>query len=468
VGPAGRRGSTLGLVVGAALASVVLGALCARSLPLAAGCMVAIAVCTVIAISPSLWLALSLSSLAAAPELIGLVSGTPLAHPEVWKGLLYAGVAPIIWHRGVRWQYALPFFAYGAATLLSAIGGTHPDSLTLVQTLSSLMTLLSGWIFVIVAWDWDRDQKYLKLIAAIPVMCVLLGLALEPFGWTVLQPYVNPPRLQGAEIAALLGGAGAASTAAAIILWRRSQWRPAIPLGVAAALCCLGSLGRGAMIMLVIVTAPAAYRALRTLLRRKGGETYLTLLAVALGTLAAVVLIVVPALITRGDSVSYNAATHTVTKDATSGRLEAWPQFYKEAKVNLLFGRGMGSGPIIKIGQVGFKAQHNEYLRLLLELGYFGGLLVLASMIVVLRRVIRAVPRKIRPDAIALAVSLAVYSATDNVLTSRHLAVPILATLAIAAAPSRHDAAGDEEAEETAPAADPPARARAVSHAMSA
>jgi hypothetical protein len=429
-----RPGSSRGLVVAGGLASIVLGALCARSTTLAAGGMVAILGCTLVAVSPALWLAVGLATLTAAPELMPFAHGA-LGSQQVYKSLLYLAVLPMIALRGVRGRYALPLIAYLIVTTTAEIAGTHPDNLTPGQTASSLATLCIGWVFLIVAWDWERDHRFLKLIAALPVLSVVVGAALTPLGWKVFQPYASPPRLQGAEIAALLGGTAVASTVAAIVLYRRAGWRPAVPLGISAVVVTAASLGRGAITALIIAAAPAGFRIVRGLLGRKGGESYLKFLVAGLAISAVVAFAVVPALNSRANSVSYNAITHTATKDSTSGRVEAWRQFYQAAEVNLVWGRGMGTGPIIKIGQVGFQAQHNEYLRMVLEVGYAGGILLLIAMIIAVTRVLRDTPAIVRADAIALAVALAVYSATDNTLTSRHLAVPFLATLAIAAAP---------------------------------
>jgi O-antigen ligase len=197
------------------------------------------------------------------------------------------------------------------------------------------------------------------------------------------------------------------------------------------------SLGRGAIIALLMAGTPQAWRFLRGLLRQNGGAAYLKLMFGGLVLLVAVFALALPGLQQRAETgVSYNAETRTLEKSAGSGRTDAWHSFYKLAEENLAFGRGMGAGPIAKIPQQGFTAQHNEYLRLLLELGYVGGLLVLFSMIIVLWRLVRSAPAVVRPDAIALVLAFAVYSATDNTVTARHLAVALLGTLAIGVAPS--------------------------------
>jgi len=447
-----RRNPMLPVLV-AGLGSIIVGWLAARSPMAAAGAIAAIIAVAIIARSPALWLAIGLLTIAASPDtLYGITAGKSLGNPQIWKGLLYVALFPLLYLRGVRREYLLVFAAYGVATAMSRLAGTPVEGLSLGQTLSSLMTLCIAWIYVAVAWDWERDQVFLKVIAALPLVSVFLGLLLTPAGWSVFQSG-SPPRLEGAAISALLGGVGVGATSASIFLWRRSGWRPAIWLGLFSALCVFASLGRGAIIALLMAGAPQAWRFMRHLLRQTGGWTYLKLLFGGLVLLVAVFALALPGLQKRAETgVSYNAETRTLEKSAGSGRTDAWHSFYKLAEENLAFGRGMGAGPIAKIPQQGFTAQHNEYLRLLLELGYVGGLLVLFSMIIVLWRLVRSAPAVVRPDAIALVLAFAVYSATDNTLTARHLAVALLGTLAIGVAPAwsraTAPASDDEEQEE--------------------
>src|SRR6185312_2947936 len=110
--------------------------------------------------------------------------------------------------------------------------------------------------------------------------------------------------------------------------------------------------------------------------------------------------------------------------DKTSGRAEAWHEFYVIAKQSPLFGHGLGAGPITKIREKGFLAQHNEYLRLFLEGGYVGGGLVLLAIVIVIGTCIRLAPRRIRLDLLGLAIGFAILAYTDNTLTSVNLQVP--------------------------------------------
>ncbi|MCI0710622.1 MAG: O-antigen ligase family protein, partial [Chloroflexi bacterium] len=57
----------------------------------------------------------------------------------------------------------------------------------------------------------------------------------------------------------------------------------------------------------------------------------------------------------------------------TSGRLDAWERYWTDAKVNLVFGRGLGAGTVVNEGiNTAFEVPHNEYLRLIVDGGFVG------------------------------------------------------------------------------------------------
>ena len=153
---------------------------------------------------------------------------------------------------------------------------------------------------------------------------------------------------------------------------------------------------------------------------------------IVFGALGIVAIALVPALRSRQSAGTYIQG-QGVVYDKTSGRSAAWHEFYSIAKRSPLFGHGLGSGPITKITEQGFLAQHNEYLRLFLEGGYIGGGIVLAAIIVVIGTCIRRAPSWIRLDLLGLAIGFAVLSYTDNTLTSCNLQVPFCLVFGILA-----------------------------------
>jgi O-antigen ligase len=165
-------------------------------------------------------------------------------------------------------------------------------------------------------------------------------------------------------------------------------------------------------------------------------------LGVVLAVVGLVAVALVPRFEQRNAGGRYYAGVGTF-QDPTSGRSDAWKETYAIAKQSPLFGHGLGAGPITKIQEGGFLAQHNEYLRLFLEGGYVGGGLVLLAMVLVVGACIARAPPFIRLDLAAVAVAWAGLSYYDNTLTSINLTVPLCLVLGLAASYRRAIAGWD-------------------------
>ena len=307
--------------------------------------------------------------------------------------------------------------------------------LTNTQAADSLATLCLGWLVFAINWDWRRDHQLLKIFAWVPILSVLLGLALQAAGILSLFRGSTPPRLEGATIAAWLGALSLYAVIACLVLYRRGPWRWAKWFGVINVIILGATLSRGAVLALVIVAIPVLVRFTRHQLSAKGvaGPVKLAI-AGALATVGVAVL--ASGLIERDEhATTYDAARYTVKHEIASGRLQAWAFTYKQAKVNLAFGRGIGAGPlVVKIpgSPEGFTAQHNEYIHMLLEEGFVGGVILLMTIALTLFSSIRRSPPRIRADLAAAGVAFAVFSITENTLSAAPLAVAFLFVFGVA------------------------------------
>ena len=198
------------------------------------------------------------------------------------------------------------------------------------------------------------------------------------------------------------------------------------------------SVSRGAIIAVVIVGLPIAYAyaARRVAERGLRGLFGLVTAGMAVLLLAAAF---APSVIERDTKATVYTATGGLQNSITSGRASSWSYVYSVAEVNLAFGRGLGAGPLVGASPSntqGFLAQHNEYLRMLLEGGFIGGFVVLSSAIFATTSAVRRVPSGRQATLWAYLVGCAVYSFTDNTLSAPELAVSLLLTLGLATAPS--------------------------------
>jgi O-antigen ligase len=422
------------LLVFAATASVAAGAMVTKSPIDAVAILIVVAAVATALTRPALLFAAGIALIAIEPTII-FGAGSTAGRPETFKLVLYACSLPLILSRGIDYRKCGPLIAYAVVLILTEMLGTPLAGLTKGHTTASLATLSLGWLVFAINWDWRRDQRLLKVFAWVPTLSVLVGVALQSAGVLLLFQHSTPPRLQGATIAAWLGALGLYSAVACLALYQRERWRWARWLGLANVITLGATLSRGAVLALVIVAIPVLVRFSRHQLSGKGiaGLVKLTIVG-AVVTVGVAVL--VSGLIERDENATtYDAARYTVTHEIASGRLQSWAFVYKQAKVNLAFGRGIGSAPIVvKLpgSPEGFTAQHNEYLRMLLEEGFVGGVILLLTIVMTLLSSIRRAPPRVRADLAAAAVAFAVFSITENTLSAAPLAVAFLLTFGIA------------------------------------
>lgn len=423
------------VAVAAALAgSVALGAL-ATSSPLTAGAAAAAALALAVAVTRPAWLfALGICLLAVeTTRVFGAVALT--GRPGTYKLILYACLIPLLLERGLVPRRCAPILAYAVLFAATESLATPLPGLSTSQTVSSFATLSLAWVVFAVHWDWRRDQRLLKLLACVPTISVALGALLSVGG--VLELFRGTPvRLEGATLAATLGALAVAGVLACIVLYRIERWEAARWLGVLNVVILGASLSRGAAVALAILAAPSLLRFWRRQSRARGpsliANVALLALLVSFGGL-----VLGAGLVARSKDATDYVPGRGLSHEVGSGRFEAWSVAFEQAKVNIAFGRGLGAGPIV--GQTpgspqGFTAQHNEYLRMLLEGGVLGSLLVLGAIVYALSGAIRRAAPRVRADLSAGALALAVFSFTENTLTTPAVAVAFLVVFAIAAA----------------------------------
>jgi teichuronic acid biosynthesis protein TuaE len=419
----------VGMAIAATASGCVLAAVMVQSQRIAVAAVAATVILTIGWFAPRPVLLAGILNLAWAPEFIEH-GGRQLAGGQVSKSVVYLCAVPIILKRGVRPLMLAPVAAYVALWALSAVAGTPAAELTPGQSLSSFIALNLSWLLMAVRWRPDDRPPILLAIAIIPVLSIGLGVLLQAGGLTEVVRTDPATRLYAAMIPPYLGGAALAGFVAGLVQWRVSPRPLLVWLMVADVLILCATVSRGSLIGLVIAAAPLAYRFVTANVRRHGLRP-LRVLTVGLA-LAGVLAVAVPAFSARNDEVSFVNGVGNVS-DPTSGRSAAWQQFYAAAKVNILFGRGLGSGPVIHVAQQGFKAQHNEYLRLLVEGGYVGAILVIAAIAAAIASRIRRAPPALRGDLIALAIGFAVFSFVDNTLAVPQMAVTTALVFAMAA-----------------------------------
>jgi O-antigen ligase len=361
--------------------------------------------------------------------------GHPLGgiDPEpIRKTLLILCFAPAALRYGFNHRLLAPLAAYAVLGVITITLSDRPNVLTSGQIADSYVTLTLAWAILAIRWPPHSARLFLRVLALLASVSVVAGAMLHAVGIgdfvTGASVGGGTDRLGGATFPSELAFLAVIGISASLISIRMfggssGAWLAAVNGAILAATVTRGSMAAGLILLL-----PPAIRFLKAARPGVGVRPELRFLLVAVILVAAVVA-VAPAVLARNSSGSDPGSLNT------SGRTGAWNFFWRQAQQSPLVGRGLGSGPVIDVNKFiiggGFKAQHNEYLRLFLEGGYLGFAIVLAAILLTLARVARYFPARARADLWALLFAFALLSFVDNTLSAPEFAISFGVLLAV-------------------------------------
>ncbi len=254
----------------------------------------------------------------------------------------------------------------------------------------------------------EKDRTlFLKLSVWLAPLSAAMGLFYQALGIYNAFPIefnTGESRFSGTLNAAFLGGFAAIGVLASFKFVERGQRKYALGMLVNFVILVM-SAGRMNFVVMILVLLPSFFLSARIKLSTKYKAT-------ALGILASI--IIIPALWLR--------YADRIAKSGTSGRDIMWDWLLQMSAQYPNFGIGFAhqfwTTPLDVVIQVSSPAAHNDYLRILLELGTFG---VVAFYLLLIAATLLAwnSERGNRDLSILFALlSFLLLSATDNALST--------------------------------------------------
>lgn len=385
------------LLLGLAAAGAGAAALLAYDFPLA----VTLAWLLLAGSTPEYWLA----------DAVGGASAMVAA--EKFAGFGVAAVCALRF--GLRADPCNPAYAFAAICAWGFGRGVHPrlDALESLRSLAgSVAPFAFGFVRLPAAWG----RAVIAGVTLLPPILVLLGAAFALAGLHPLVVEQSGLRLQATGIPAFLGGfTEAASYACLLETMRTGRARDALLLGVNLLILVLS----GARAPLAVFCAIGL---LAILLARSRFVPAADRLPVLLVGLLAIPLLLGIASIAATDIRLLNVLSGDA--GAMSGRDLLWPHFARAWEEQPGFGWGLGAAKVIippyaAIAHLtGTTAPHNEYLRIGVEGGWAGLLLLLACFAGWTWLRTRTLPRIDRLMLRLAMIGIGIHAAADNLLIS--------------------------------------------------
>lgn len=408
-------------------------------------------------------------SLAISPQRF-LGTGTDLSGigpTTLHNALIVTFALPYVWRHGLTGRMPNPvIIAFSILAISTFTLATRHPALSTVQTFKSLAAyLLGAAVFQLSMSSWLRHLLRWTLPALAPIS-VLLGLVITIGGSDTFYriDYTTAFRLQGALIPshlAMLALVGMMVSAFFALGDKRYFAFFLVNFGIV-----VWTGTRGAMIAALIV-AVAWLIADLTYRHRKSGVYEVSQVMISAVLLCLIFASYLPELIDRMGFGNPDDAAFIAEREAragsgdgeedldtvsvmaslnTSGRLSAWRYYLDVALENPAFGRGIGAGTVVAQGVLHpafARAPHNEYIRLFVDGGVLGVILVFAAYAVVFSWLLKNLPSDLRIAVLGTFAAFAFVALLDNVLSTQQFAIPFWLYLVLLRVEAEPTSVGD-------------------------
>lgn len=336
-------------------------------------------------------------------------------------GLIALGL-PAALQYGMYGKRTMPVFAVIILCLIALFLSDKHPMLAPMAPVITMIGMMAPFLYLAIRWPPEVKEIHLKIIALLPLVSVIGGTIFQAMGLTTLMwaEYTGAIRLQGANIPAHLAFLAFAAFAVSMIQLKRLPEQMLFyytMMGINF-LIMLMTGTRGPLVASALLVALFVFDMLKRFVK---GKSMLII------PLLGFVLIIAVSVALQMDNMMKRSASQSGSDEVNlSGREQAWAFFMEGANESPWFGRGLGA---VLVGNDGtlddsFSVPHNEYIRFYYDSGIVGATILLLAWLIAFRDVRRGLPRDLRGYCLAFIIGFAIYSFTDNTISTIQIIVP--------------------------------------------
>jgi len=360
---------------------------------------------------PATFLGIAVLSLVLGPEYqlewLGILSSTEAR--SLHRLVILLALAVNFWRFGWVWRPNPPLAALLLMFLITLVGADFLPALTSFQMIKSLVGLMLPFLFLHCVFRREAIDRYLNLIALMPLVSVIFALLLHAAGGR--PAFGSGPtgvtRLDGMAIAAYLAFFTFVAFFVCVCQYLTAGRHRDLLLAGINLVIILATVTRTQIAMAAVLAVGVWLFAPQTSL------SWSTRVKVAI----AGAVLVIGALV-----VFLPQIEERFVGSGTSGREQAWPYYLLAIDENPWFGRGIGSGIVlletVDDPYVNIAVAHNEYLRITIDAGIVGLLIFLAAMVLWVMSERRYMRREEWILFLGFMLLFALASFVDNTLSS--------------------------------------------------
>lgn len=357
-------------------------------------------------------------------------------------GVLFL-LVPAMMKLGIHRFMLGPAIALCVMLLITYLFSDWHPLLDRAAPIKAFIGLLAPFVFLLIRWDRHTSERHITVVALLPLISVAIGLLLHGAGIhkAFVVEFTGAFRLQGSSIPAHLAFLAFISFMICFIELKRNPLRLTFFYVMMAInfmiLLLTGTRGP------LVSAAPMLLLYIFDLTRQfaKGRAVLIVPLFGFVTLLSGAVYLQLDNLMKR----SFERQTDTVID--TSGRAEAWAFFLDGVKGSPWSGRGLGSVLVANDGSIysGFVVPHNEYIRFYYDSGYIGAACLFIALAITFSMVYRRTEKRAKSSVGMLLLGFAIYTFTDNTLSTVQFIVPFCVYLCALINHSAAAESGEEE-----------------------
>ncbi|MEK0290648.1 O-antigen ligase family protein [Caldifermentibacillus hisashii] len=283
-----------------------------------------------------------------------------------------------------------------------------------IDLITSFTSILLGILVFFIKWNKDESLGVLRLLSKLPLISLGIGLIFTFIG---IHPIINPisNRLQGATISTHFVMASTIALVASLTLYYIDSTKTNRYMVLLNYILSLATLSRGGIIFSTIILLP--YIFINIVNGLKSNMKFLKRVYI--------LILLIPILIYFGLNIFERSFSNGELN--TSNRVQAWEILLKLSEDSRLIGLGIGYIKTIEdpeIADRGFNAAHNEYIRLLVESGWVGIILIFCSLFSYMSKIPNDNIANKKSLIILFYIGFMIYSFTDNTISAVQFWVP--------------------------------------------
>jgi O-Antigen ligase len=343
---------------------------------------------------------------------ISVVFNVDKANP-IEKALVFISALCIIVRGRIDKKLIIPVFIMIIGTILSALLTQYPE-FEWGTYLRQSINLITLWIFLIVIPREEDRLDFLRIMAFVPLLQVALGLVYAVLGIKVLSSVdatIGVARLGGSVSPPFLAGVAATGAIAAMFYAKAKNLHYLYLAGINLGICVL-TAGRMATFVGV------ASSVLLFLLNFRNLRPYKLPLVLAGALCGGLLIVSGSALTTRAESGDLKG------RDLMAQFLWSYYERFPD------FGVGLGHQYTLVtrdiLAMTGTVAAHNEYLKFLVELGQYGGLIFLTGWLILFVITLSSNINRGKICYFIVIVGFLIYSSTDNTFARNEISFMIV------------------------------------------